>query len=44
MTHEKVLVLIAVIDAASYFQTITGFGLGMIVMGRHEQLAPRAAR
>jgi uncharacterized protein len=33
MTHEKVLVLIALIGFASYFQTITGFGLGMIVMG-----------
>jgi uncharacterized protein len=33
MMHEKVLVLIALIGAASYFQTITGFGLGMIVMG-----------
>ncbi|SDC87144.1 sulfite exporter TauE/SafE family protein [Paraburkholderia lycopersici] len=33
MTYEKVLVLIALIGAASYFQTVTGFGLGMIVMG-----------
>ncbi|MDR3099868.1 MAG: sulfite exporter TauE/SafE family protein [Paraburkholderia sp.] len=33
MMHEKVLVLIAVIGAASYFQTITGFGLSMIVLG-----------
>ncbi|WP_206952512.1 sulfite exporter TauE/SafE family protein [Trinickia acidisoli] len=33
MTHEKLLLLIALIGAASYFQTVTGFGLGMIVMG-----------
>ncbi|WP_028213985.1 sulfite exporter TauE/SafE family protein [Paraburkholderia mimosarum] len=45
MTHEKVLVLIAVIGAASYFQTITGFGLGMIVMGATSgfSLAPLAS-
>ncbi|MFX1765365.1 sulfite exporter TauE/SafE family protein [Paraburkholderia sp. A1RI-2L] len=45
MTHEKVLVLIAVIGAASYFQTITGFGLGMIVMGATSgfSLAPIAS-
>lgn len=33
MTSEKLVLLIAVIGAGSYFQTITGFGLGMIVMG-----------
>ncbi|WP_179400846.1 sulfite exporter TauE/SafE family protein [Burkholderia guangdongensis] len=33
MTGEKLAVLVAVMGAASYFQTITGFGLGMIVMG-----------
>jgi uncharacterized membrane protein YfcA len=45
MTHEKVLVLIAVIGAASYFQTITGFGLSMIVMGATSgfSLAPLAS-
>ncbi|WP_069267248.1 sulfite exporter TauE/SafE family protein [Paraburkholderia nodosa] len=45
MTHEKVLVLIALIGAASYFQTITGFGLSMIVMGATSgfSLAPLAS-
>ncbi|MFD1559703.1 TSUP family transporter [Paraburkholderia silviterrae] len=45
MMHEKVLVLIALIGAASYFQTITGFGLGMIVMGATSgfDLAPVAS-
>lgn len=45
MMHEKVLVLIALIGAASYFQTITGFGLGMIVMGATSgfELAPVAS-
>ncbi|KWF64638.1 sulfite exporter TauE/SafE family protein [Burkholderia pseudomultivorans] len=33
MSADKLAVLIAVIGAGSYFQTITGFGLGMIVMG-----------
>lgn len=33
MTSDKLVLLIAVIGAGSYFQTITGFGLGMIVMG-----------
>ena len=45
MMHEKVLVLIALIGAASYFQTITGFGLSMIVMGATSgfDLAPVAS-
>jgi hypothetical protein len=30
---EKVLLLLALMGTASYFQTVTGFGLGMIVMG-----------
>lgn len=33
MTADKLAILIAVIGAGSYFQTVTGFGLGMIVMG-----------
>lgn len=33
MISENVLPLLAVIALASYFQTVTGFGLGMIVMG-----------
>lgn len=30
---EKLTLILAVMGAASYFQTVTGFGLGMIVMG-----------
>lgn len=33
MTLEKVLPLLALMGVASYFQTVTGFGLGMIVIG-----------
>ncbi|MDR3382115.1 sulfite exporter TauE/SafE family protein [Cupriavidus basilensis] len=33
MTAEHLLPLLALMGAASYFQTVTGFGLGMIVMG-----------
>lgn len=33
MTADKLAILIALIGAGSYFQTVTGFGLGMIVMG-----------
>jgi uncharacterized protein len=33
MTHEQSLLLMTLIGAASYFQTVTGFGLAMIVMG-----------
>jgi uncharacterized membrane protein YfcA len=44
MMQEKGLLLIALIGAASYFQTVTGFGLGMIVMGATSglELAPVA--
>ena len=36
--------MLAVMAAAGYFQTVTGFGLGMIVMGAASvlQLAPVA--
>lgn len=33
MTADHLLPLLALMGAASYFQTVTGFGLGMIVMG-----------
>lgn len=33
MTAETLLPLVLVIAVATYFQTVTGFGLGMIVMG-----------
>ncbi|MCP3019914.1 sulfite exporter TauE/SafE family protein [Cupriavidus basilensis] len=33
MSAEHLLPLLALMGAASYFQTVTGFGLGMIVMG-----------
>lgn len=33
MTANHLLPLLALMGAASYFQTVTGFGLGMIVMG-----------
>lgn len=33
MSTETIAALLAVIAIASYFQTVTGFGLGMIVMG-----------
>ena len=33
MSPETLLPLLAIIALASYFQTVTGFGLGMIVMG-----------
>ncbi len=33
MTADHLLALLALMGAASYFQTVTGFGLGMIVMG-----------
>ncbi|HJV28737.1 MAG TPA: sulfite exporter TauE/SafE family protein [Aromatoleum sp.] len=33
MTSQVVLSLLVVIAVATYFQTVTGFGLGMIVMG-----------
>lgn len=45
MTFEKVLLLLTLMGAASYFQTVTGFGLGMIVMGAASgmNLAPVAS-
>lgn len=44
MTADKLAILIALIGAGSYFQTVTGFGLGMIVMGATSgfDLAPLA--
>lgn len=33
MTAQQLIPLLAVMGAASYFQTVTGFGLGMIVIG-----------
>jgi uncharacterized membrane protein YfcA len=33
MTLDHLVPLLALMGAASYFQTVTGFGLGMIVMG-----------
>ena len=33
MSFDTLLPLLAVIALATYFQTVTGFGLGMIVMG-----------
>jgi uncharacterized membrane protein YfcA len=33
MTAETLLPLILIVAVATYFQTVTGFGLGMIVMG-----------
>lgn len=33
MTFETLLPLLAVVAVATYFQTVTGFGLGIIVMG-----------
>lgn len=45
MTADKLAILIAVIGAGSYFQTVTGFGLGMIVVGAASgfELAPLAS-
>jgi uncharacterized membrane protein YfcA len=45
MPMEKVLPLLALMGAAGYFQTVTGFGLGMIVMGAASgmNLAPVAS-
>lgn len=44
MTADHLLPLLALMGAASYFQTVTGFGLGMIVMGATSglELAPVA--
>ncbi|ACC75252.1 sulfite exporter TauE/SafE family protein [Paraburkholderia phymatum] len=33
MTLDRLIPLLALMGAASYFQTVTGFGLGMIVIG-----------
>jgi uncharacterized membrane protein YfcA len=43
MIYETLLPVLAVIVIATYFQTVTGFGLGMIVMGVSSGLALAAA-
>ncbi|MDF3837222.1 sulfite exporter TauE/SafE family protein [Cupriavidus basilensis] len=45
MSMDHLLPLLALMGAASYFQTVTGFGLGMIVMGAASglDLAPVAS-
>ncbi|AXK37945.1 sulfite exporter TauE/SafE family protein [Crenobacter cavernae] len=45
MTGEMLLPFLALMGVASYFQTVTGFGLGMIVMGATSglNLAPVAS-